>query len=551
MRKLAFLSTLLLGAACATAARPGDVIINEFYWHTTGGGEGHFEGVELLVVNDKVDLNNVVITDRDTFDAPTGEDRAVLNDGGTGALAAIPKGTLVVVYGGAGKDDVDPSDGVIRLYAQSSKLCDARPTGYPFKLNDEGDNLHLFQVGGEQLDYLRYKASDKSPKGKPDAGAQKWGNGSADAAIDVGAFRVNADTRYTGDTADGNNDPASWVSTNKTTLVDDNLGKPNGGKNTEWIARLRGVTVASLGGPASAATAQTARKGDQNVRQAISDPDQVIVQAHRGAGDLAEENTVRAFELGWKLGCYAECDVRTTKDGVIVTFHDADFKRVVKNVPPDLADKGVVDVTWDQLSKLDVGSWKGDSFEGRRVSKISEAFAAMSGHPDRHLYLDIKNVDLAKLAGEVKAAGVGPQVILASTKYDVIREWKRLLPDSKTLLWMGGTEAALEKRFVELRKTDFADVTQLQVHVRLKQDLNSIGPDSVNPFEPSDDFLVRAGKEVRSHGILYQSLPWGGTTKGVYWKLLDLGVMSFATDRPDVTREAIREYYRRGAMGSK
>jgi hypothetical protein len=40
-----------------------------------------------------------------------------------------------------------------------------------------------------------------------------------------------------------------------------------------------------------------------------------------------------------------------------------------------------------------------------------------------------------------------------------------------------------------------------------------------------------------------QTLPYGGTTKEIYWKLLDLGLMSFATDHPDVTRDAVKAYY--------
>src|ERR1041384_1766060 len=51
------------------------------------------------------------------------------------------------------------------------------------------------------------------------------------------------------------------------------------------------------------------------------------IQAHRGAGIEYSENTLEAFEHGWNLGVTPECDVRTTKDGVIVCFHDTDFKR--------------------------------------------------------------------------------------------------------------------------------------------------------------------------------------------------------------------------------
>src|SRR5437762_9375969 len=96
---------------------------------------------------------------------------------------------------------------------------------------------------------------------------------------------------------------------------------------------------------------------------------QFIIQAHRGAGELAPENTLEAFELGWKLGCVAEADLRTTSDGVIVAFHDEDFSRVVKGIDPAMAKLGVKDVTFEQLSKLDVGAWKGETFLGRHVSQ--------------------------------------------------------------------------------------------------------------------------------------------------------------------------------------
>lgn len=268
-----------------------------------------------------------------------------------------------------------------------------------------------------------------------------------------------------------------------------------------------------------------------------------IVQAHRGAGELAEENTLEAFELGWKLGCIPESDLRTTADGEIVAFHDEDFSRVVKGVSAEMAKKGVKDVTFAELSKLDVGSWKGESFLGRRVAKIEEVFAAMSGRAERRLYMDIKNIELPKLAELAKRYKVEKQVILASTKYVIIRDWRKLILEGQTLLWMGGTEKALEKRFEELRATNFADVTQLQIHTHLAMPAEQITRESVNPFKESDAFLIARTKEVRSHGILVQTLPYGGSTPAIYAKLLDLGFMSFATDHPDVTWQAIRAYY--------
>ncbi len=54
--------------------------------------------------------------------------------------------------------------------------------------------------------------------------------------------------------------------------------------------------------------------------------EQFVIQSHRGAGELAEENTPEAFELGWNLDTVPESDVRTTKDGVIVAFHDSNSR---------------------------------------------------------------------------------------------------------------------------------------------------------------------------------------------------------------------------------
>ena len=271
--------------------------------------------------------------------------------------------------------------------------------------------------------------------------------------------------------------------------------------------------------------------------------DQFVIQSHRGAGELSEENTPEAFELGWKLNTIPEADVRTTKDGVIVAFHDKNFARVVKGASEELKKQGVEHLTFAELQKLDVGSWKGEQFAGRRVSKMSDIFALMQGKPDRRLYLDIKQVDLKKLAGEVKWAEVESQVILASTKYEQIREWRQLLPAGETLLWMGGTEEKLRARLDELRKSNFADVTQVQIHTHLKGDAADVKRDSVDPFKEPDAFLIEAGNELRSRGLLFQTLPYGGSTKEIYWKLLDLGLMSFATDHPDVTWDAVKAYY--------
>lgn len=271
-----------------------------------------------------------------------------------------------------------------------------------------------------------------------------------------------------------------------------------------------------------------------------------VVQSHRGAGNLSTDNTLEAFELGWSLGTIPEADIRTTRDGVIVAFHDDDFQRVVKNAGPELAKKGVVDISWKDLSRFDIGSWKGSEFAGHRVPHLAEIVERLRGKAERHLYLDIKDADLGELASMAEKAGVGPQVLLASPSYDVIRKWMALVPGGRTLLWMGTgdsqDESPLIGRFEELREACFRGISQLQVHVRHKLALADIRRETSDAFIPSDEFLIQTGRELESCGILFQALPWGGATEAVYWKLLDLGVRSFATDHPDITLRAVRDY---------
>jgi glycerophosphoryl diester phosphodiesterase len=272
------------------------------------------------------------------------------------------------------------------------------------------------------------------------------------------------------------------------------------------------------------------------------------MQAHRGAGDLAPEGSMEAFELGWKLGCIPEADLRQTKDGVIVSFHDNNFARILPNAPDDLKQKGIVDLTFDEVKKLDVGSFRNEKFAGQRVISLVEMVGILKAHPERSLYIDIKKVDFRRLAAET--LGVHPQLILASTKYDEIKQWKQVAPKSRTVHWMGGPQdwmrgspdapngpqAKLAKRLDALRAVNFAGIDQLQIHV-------NTSPEGV--FFPSEAFLREAGNELRTYGILFQTLPWKQKEAKTFRRLLDLGCASFATDYPDVAMDAVRAYYKR------
>ena len=53
------------------------------------------------------------------------------------------------------------------------------------------------------------------------------------------------------------------------------------------------------------------------------------ILAHRGASHDAPENTLASFRLGWAQHADAnELDIRLTRDGQIVVFHDATTRRI-------------------------------------------------------------------------------------------------------------------------------------------------------------------------------------------------------------------------------
>lgn len=74
--------------------------------------------------------------------------------------------------------------------------------------------------------------------------------------------------------------------------------------------------------------------------------------AHRGLHDKSKgipENSLPAFEEAVKNGLTSELDVRLTKDGKIVVFHDKSLKRMCG------VDANVSDFTYDQLSAFRLG----------------------------------------------------------------------------------------------------------------------------------------------------------------------------------------------------
>lgn len=99
-----------------------------------------------------------------------------------------------------------------------------------------------------------------------------------------------------------------------------------------------------------------------------------LVIAHRGGAQESTENTIGAFQRAVKIGADGiETDIRLTRDGVIVVYHDQYFGRVEGLAPPQRT-RLVSDLTYSELSK-DTLVPVGDDTGGRRVPTLDDLLA--------------------------------------------------------------------------------------------------------------------------------------------------------------------------------
>ena len=88
--------------------------------------------------------------------------------------------------------------------------------------------------------------------------------------------------------------------------------------------------------------------------------------AHRGAGELAPENTLASLRLGRDHGYrMAEIDVKLSADGVAFLLHDDTLERTTDGA-------GRADaLPWRELSRLDAGSWHSPAYAGEPIPTLA------------------------------------------------------------------------------------------------------------------------------------------------------------------------------------
>lgn len=173
-----------------------------------------------------------------------------------------------------------------------------------------------------------------------------------------------------------------------------------------------------------------------------------MVTAHRGDSFRAPENTIASFQSAIDAGADCiELDVAQTKDGVIVVTHDSNLKRITgKNI-------NIWDITYEDLKKLDAGSWFGSSYANETIPSLAETLEFCKGKIPLNIELKPTGHEKEYEAGVlsvIEEYRFEYDCIIASKSATSLKKMKELNPNITTIYLM--TVA-----YGNLAEMDFAD----------------------------------------------------------------------------------------------
>jgi glycerophosphoryl diester phosphodiesterase len=260
--------------------------------------------------------------------------------------------------------------------------------------------------------------------------------------------------------------------------------------------------------------------------------------AHRGGAALWPENTLEAFRGAIELGCtHVETDVRMTRDGEIVVFHDETLERTTNG-------SGRVSAhTLSQLRRLDAGyrfSPDGKSFprrgQGVRIPTLAELVALSD---QVRFNVEIKErgpFDLPRaLLRFIDQHGIAERIVVAAERHELMREFRR----------HAQRRIATSASRRECLQFWFASRLRLTAFLRLPYQALQIPVRAGNLTVVTPQLLDAAHREGLSVHV------WTIDERAEMLRLLDLGVDGLMSDHPDRLRQVIAESVNAAAVNAE
>ncbi|MFX1357789.1 MAG: glycerophosphodiester phosphodiesterase [Promethearchaeota archaeon] len=108
--------------------------------------------------------------------------------------------------------------------------------------------------------------------------------------------------------------------------------------------------------------------------------EKIVIIAHRGANNLAPENTIKAFELAIELGAdFIEFDVRISKDKKIIILHDPGVFRTTHKLG------SLKRLTIEKIKSLDAG-------DGQKIPTLEELLEFTKGKINYMCEIKVKDI---------------------------------------------------------------------------------------------------------------------------------------------------------------
>ncbi len=156
------------------------------------------------------------------------------------------------------------------------------------------------------------------------------------------------------------------------------------------------------------------------------------VVAHRGFSHVAPENTLasvrQAIEVG-ATGC--EFDVYRCRSGELVLFHDKELERTTDGFGQ------IVETDFDELRKLDAGSWKNPAYCGERIPELREALQLLKDSGCRAVVEVKMNGITDQVLKTIEEEAMSDQVTVIAFSQKVISEVRKQAPDL-SCAWLYG-----------------------------------------------------------------------------------------------------------------
>ncbi|MGM0444940.1 MAG: glycerophosphodiester phosphodiesterase family protein [Bacillota bacterium] len=205
------------------------------------------------------------------------------------------------------------------------------------------------------------------------------------------------------------------------------------------------------------------------------------VIAHRGASFIAPELTKPAFLKAIDLGAdYLEVDIHRTKDNILVALHDNNLKRTsnIEKIYPDRQNDHINTFTYEELLKLDFGSWfnsrypkrANDNYKNLNIVTLKSLLDIIDSHEKNPgIVLDLKDTnsypglteDIIELlikndwyesVESTSNKTYYSDVIIFSTDLDILKEFKNNAPNIPRLFLLTNNRMSRRswKRWLDL-----------------------------------------------------------------------------------------------------